>query len=378
MLVSDVCIGGAQIIASDVLRGLDPEEFDGALWSIANPAEGSLTIMDRYCATMPPVSYLGTKTLSAGIATLVRKLREERVDVLHCHLPHNIIMGMIAALFVPRVKIIAHYHSSSAFYSWKIRTALFLLRPFIALNIFYSHEVEREMFKGRYTTNSAAVRSCTVHNFVDIEMLDAVFANTDRHALRSSWGVKDNELVILMTGRLLDWKGQEIMLRALSRLRGRMSDVRLVLVGDGPEREKLQSLSASLDLDENVLFLGEHQDPFRFLVAADVFASPYQFKEGFPTGDAVGVSTLEAMAAGVPVVISDYETSHAFVVDGQTGILVPPGTVEGLAEALEKLCANAALRESLGNAARADILKRFSLRNALKWYAQTYRTLITP
>lgn len=379
MLVSDVCIGGAQIIAADILRGLDSERFDGVYWSIATPKEGALTILSRYGKSMPPISYIGTKTLSTGIAALVRKLREEHVDVLHCHLPHNIIMGTVAALFVPGVKVIAHYHSSNAFYSWKLRMAMFFLRPFITLNIFYSAEVEREISgKAHLSDDISSVRSCTVHNFVDTDMLDRTFAETDRQALRHSWGLRGDELIVLMTGRMVDWKGHEMVLRSLAVIRTRMQKVRLVFVGDGPERAKLESLTNDLDLGSRVIFLGEQPDPFRFLAAADVFASPYQFKEGFPTGDAVGVSTLEAMAAGVPVIISDYQTSHAFVVNGQTGILVSPGTVEGLAEALENMCADMTLRESIGNAARTDILKRFSLRNALEWYMQTYRTLISP
>lgn len=160
---------------------------------------------------------------------------------------------------------------------------------------------------------------------------------------------------LLCVGRLVPDKGQGILLEAVATLRARGTDVELTLVGDGPDRHSLQRRAAALGLSDVVTFAGSvGQD--RILDAyrqADVFCLA-SFAEGIP------VVLMEAMSTGLPVVTTQIMGIPELVGHGESGLLVAPGDIEGLAEAIEGLAADPRLRARLGSAGRRRVQQRFS------------------
>lgn len=155
---------------------------------------------------------------------------------------------------------------------------------------------------------------------------------------------------LLFVGRLERRKGLEQLIRALIILKSERPDVRLLVVGEGPERDRCQALIPAR-LRSDVVFLGrvEQDDLPRFYKSADIFVSPALGGESF------GIVLIEAMAAGTPVVASDIPGYRAVLRDGLHGRLVPPDAPRELAAALATLLDNPSLREAMGREARRAV-----------------------
>lgn len=155
-------------------------------------------------------------------------------------------------------------------------------------------------------------------------------------------------LTVLSVGRQYPRKNTETLLRALARVRERVPEVELRVVGGGPRLPALRELATSLDLDDSVSFLGEVEDRDDLraeYAAADLFCLPSR-QEGF------GIVFLEAMASGLPVVAGDAAAVPEVVPDGEAGILVPPDDEGALADALVRLLADPRRREEMGERGR--------------------------
>ena len=161
-------------------------------------------------------------------------------------------------------------------------------------------------------------------------------------------------LTIGAVSRLSPEKGFEYLLRAVAMLRDRGVELDVVLAGDGPSRPALERLADELGLRDRVEFLGEvaHDDVPAMLQRLDIFAMPSTW-EGF------GVSALEASAMELPVVASDIHGIPDVVLDGETGLLVPPADVGALADAIGRLAGDAALRRAMGVAGRAYVEREY-------------------
>jgi glycosyltransferase involved in cell wall biosynthesis len=167
----------------------------------------------------------------------------------------------------------------------------------------------------------------------------------------------DGELRILCVGRLVNLKGQSLLVRAASRLRERGVDVRVVLIGDGPKRRELERLARELGVDDRVELLGSvgQAEIRNYYEAADLFCLP-SFAEGVP------VVLMEAMALERPVVTSMIMGIPELVEDGVSGLVVPPGDLDRLVAALERLAGDPQLRARMGRAGRAKVLAEFDVR----------------
>jgi glycosyltransferase involved in cell wall biosynthesis len=172
----------------------------------------------------------------------------------------------------------------------------------------------------------------------------------------------DNPFNVLCIGTLHEVKGQTHLIEAVRLLHERGIPVRCNFIGDGPDLEALQGQVERAGLQSIVVFHGRktHDEVADALQDADVVVAPSVpsrdgRKEGIP------VVLMEAMGSGVPVVASDLSGIPELVINNQSGLLVPPGDAQGLAAAMERLAADAALRQQLGNGGRNRVLDEFDL-----------------
>jgi glycosyltransferase involved in cell wall biosynthesis len=173
---------------------------------------------------------------------------------------------------------------------------------------------------------------------------------------------------ILCIGRLVPAKGQHILVSALKRLIQENRDVRLRLLGDGPERPSLERRIKDEGLAGHVILEGAvNQDRIpQFLTNADAFALA-SFAEGVP------VALMEAMAAEIPCVSTRITGIPELIRDGIDGLLVPPSDDEALADALRRLVDQPELRHRLGRAGRLRVVDRYNLENNVSALAEVYR-----
>lgn len=154
-------------------------------------------------------------------------------------------------------------------------------------------------------------------------------------------GFQDGKLNLLFLGRLEPRKGAMLLLEAYRQLRAAGLSLRLIVAGSGPEETRLRAFVQQHAL-QDVVFAGAPRDAAPWFAAADIFCAPA------PHGESFGIVLTEAMAAGRPVVAAANE-GYRTVLDGEAArFLVPPGSVEGLAEAIATLARDAGLRARLG------------------------------
>ena len=159
---------------------------------------------------------------------------------------------------------------------------------------------------------------------------------------------------ILCVGRLVPEKGQAVLLSAVARLAERGHDVRLTLVGEGPDRERLEGTAARLAITQRVLFAGAiGQDDIAAIYGSASIFCLASFAEGVPC------VLMEAMAMGLPVVSTRIMGIPELIEENHGGLLVAPGRADELASALERLLADTTLIEKLTANARAKVLAEF-------------------
>ncbi len=187
--------------------------------------------------------------------------------------------------------------------------------------------------------------------------------------MRQGWATSPDGILIGALGRLSPVKGYSVLLRAIASLKKENIPAHLVLVGDGPEGRALKELARNLGIGDRARFVPPLDDTRGFFAAVDIFCAP-SIEEGF------GLAILEAMAHAKPVVASRVGGIPGLVEDGTTGLLVPSGEAQALAEALGRLAHDTALRRTLGAASRRRAEERFSARRMIEDTEAVYRRLV--
>jgi glycosyltransferase involved in cell wall biosynthesis len=188
---------------------------------------------------------------------------------------------------------------------------------------------------------------------------------SDRHAARRALGVDDGTVVLLGVGRVVASKQFH---RVVAALPG--AGAVFLLIGDGPELERISTLARSLGLEDRVRIVGPRygDDLAAAYAAADVLVSPSAY-EGF------GLTLVEGMAAGLAVVADAVGGVTDIVVDGETGLLLPPGDDDALRTALADLVADPDLRARMGAAGRRRAQSHFTPESFAESFTAVYERL---
>lgn len=189
-----------------------------------------------------------------------------------------------------------------------------------------------------------------------------------RAHVREEFGLQTDDRVMLAVGRLWPQKRYKDLIWAMDLIKVVRDDVHLLIVGEGPQRWRLERYIDQARIEDRVHLLGERSDVPRLLTAADCYwlASGYEGQSN---------SLMEAMAAGLPVVASDIPGNRDLVVDGQSGRLVAVGDRAGYARAAHEILGDAELAARLGDAARQRMRSEFSLEKMLQRHLELYREL---
>jgi glycosyltransferase involved in cell wall biosynthesis len=177
------------------------------------------------------------------------------------------------------------------------------------------------------------------------------FAPGDRAAARGATGLPADRTLIGIVATLRSWKGHRFLIDAFARLES--EQLGLVIVGGGPQREAIEAQVASLGLGDRVVLAGDQADVLPWLQALDVFALPSYANEGVPQ------ALVQAMLCGLACVTTGIGAIPEAARDGETAVVVPPQDVDALAQGLARLVADSALRQRLGQAARAHCMRQF-------------------
>jgi len=207
-----------------------------------------------------------------------------------------------------------------------------------------------------------------IHNGVDARLYAP---NAEwRAEARREFGYDESDLVCGIAARLVRDKGHAFLFRAAAQVRNRLPQLRLLVLGQGPLDEELRGLADALGIGDRVHFAGFRKDMARCVQAMDIGIQPSI------DCDTSSFSLKEQMACGKAVIASDYGGLKEIVRDGVEGIVVPAGTVDPLATAIERLAAEPEMRRTMGAAGRARVLREFTVEHFAESTIEAYRRAI--
>jgi glycosyltransferase involved in cell wall biosynthesis len=190
----------------------------------------------------------------------------------------------------------------------------------------------------------------------------------EREAIRAGWGFGPDTVIVGSVANYKPRKGLETMLRVAAKLHQQVPELRMVLIGEGPERPQLERMIAELGLSEVVRLHGREPDARRLYGAFDMVAHASE-SEGLPN------VLLEAAAAGRAIVATAAGGSSEVVLAGESGLIVPVGDEDGFAREMLRLVRDPALRERLGAAARERAATVFGMDRFVAQTAALYEEL---
>lgn len=207
-----------------------------------------------------------------------------------------------------------------------------------------------------------------VYNGVDLQSL-ASGDGSQRNALRSSFGFSEGDFVAIQVARLHKLKDHLTAIATIDEARTHNPNIKLLIVGEGDERDSIENEIQSRDIGSHVVLAGNRNDIANLLTAADCFLMT-SISEGIP------LTIIEAMAANLPVVSTAVGGIPEMISDGETGFLSEAKDSAGLAKHLFQLSQNTALQQEVAAAGRVQAEQNFSIQNMLSGYADIYKEML--
>ncbi|KAA9302218.1 MULTISPECIES: glycosyltransferase family 4 protein [Aerococcus] len=268
---------------------------------------------------------------------LSKKLAEKNYDLVHCHSPIGAALCRLA-FRQSRTKVIYtahgfHFYDGAPLKNWLIFYPVEkILARYTDILITINQE-DYERAKGFKAPKVEYVPGIGI----DIKK----FKNGEIASnIRTELGINDTDMILLSIGELNDNKNHKVVIEALNEVN--KSNIHYVICGEGPNHHKLEELALQLGLDNNVHILGFRADIASILKQADIFVFPSK-REGLP------VSLMEAMAAGLPCIVSDVRGNKDLIV-GDNEIKFSPYDIQHISNSIVKLSMDKKYRERLGDA----------------------------
>lgn len=288
-------------------------------------------------------------------------------DLIHCHTPAVSMMTRIAARKARKTGTVVmytchgfHFHNSSSKKNWLI---YYPIEKYLSRYCDYLVTINKEDYKRAKTFHCKNVRYIPGVG-VDINKIANLSVN--REEKRASIGVPNDAIMLISAGELIERKNHEVIIRAVAKINN--PKMYYVIAGKGPLKEYLSNLAEKSGVTNRVIFLGFRTDIYELYRIADVSAFPSKI-------EGLGLSGIEAMAAGIPLIASDVHGILDYVIDGKTGYAVNPTDVDGFAEAISKLSDDSELRMSMKQNC-IEAVKPFEISNALNVMWGIYKEIL--
>lgn len=336
-IINSMEVGGAQRQVLNLFQAADRARFDLRLICLAEKgAFGEQLEREGF-----PVRVIGKgrRVSLAMLMKLVSVLREWKPDVVHCSVFTANLWGRGAAILAGVPMVIAHEQSTVSLEKWYRRLIDRVLSWKTHRILAVSDDLRRRIVEEE---EIAPRRVAVLYNAIDCASVQAAEPKAIEEPLQLP-GCPGRRIGIV--GRLEYRKDHLTLIRAAARVAQEMPEAAFLLVGDGPERGRLEEEIARLQIDQNVFLLGERADVPRLLHAFDIYVL-CSITEG------LSLSILEAMAAGLPIVATRVGGNPELLDEGRAGLLVPSGDPEALAQAILRLLREPEHARKLAQAAK--------------------------
>ncbi len=296
---------------------------------------------------------------------LLSMVRRDRVQIIRGHLFWANLAARVVGWLASVPIVVTTHHDTDVWMRWYHRLAERATAPLSDAVTTCSEAVRR------HAIETLGIRPGLVHTLPNaIEIPEAEGDPRARERVRRELGAGPEDLLVGTLGRLMEpKKGLVVFLAAARSLLRHVPRARFVVVGDGPQRAALEERATREGVSHCTVFAGMRRDVAEVMRALDLFVQPSLW-EGF------GLTALEAMAVGTPVVATRVGGVPEAVVDGETGLLVPPGDAEALAAACARLLADRDLAARLGRSGMERVRAQFDIERLVGQIEALYRELL--
>lgn len=366
-LASTLPTGGAENVTLNLFGNIDRQRFDVRFFYLKGPG----TIGDRlsnlgFEQTTHLQRFRFDPLVVPRLVLALRAFSPHILFMLNCHRNAMLWGGMGALLARVPVRIIATHHTGThrgpRNYADIDRLFLWSTTKILALS-------QRHADYIRDVDGIDAAKIHIIANGIHTSPYGAVDEDAAGR-LRRSLGLGPENRVVIMVAGLRPEKAHDALLRAASELVPWDTNLRFLIVGDGPLRVPLEETAARLGVGEHVLFLGERSDIATLLHASDVFVLPSR-----PVVETLPLSVMEAMAAGVPAIASSVGSVPDMIMDGENGRLIPPADAPALAAAIRDILEDRAATDRIRENARRTVTERFTVSRMVAQYEDLFEQL---
>ncbi len=356
--------GGAENVVLNIASGLDPDRFRS---TVALPGDGWLneSLTNREIGVL--VFRTGGSYDTLMLRDLCRIIRENKIDLVHAHLPDANAYAAMAG-FLTRVPVIITYHGRIDMGAGVLSTARAKLK--IAARLSHTVVSVSDFVKDRLIVQAgfSPKKIRTVYNGTDWSQFDS---QVDRVAKKQELSVDPDAPLIGMVANLAEDKGFEYFVRAARIIVDQLDTAQFLIMGEGPRKfeEMINSETERLGLTDNIHMLGYREDVPEILPALDLFMLS-------SVSEGLSLATIESMGVGTPVVVTASGGPQEIVTDCETGYLVPIRDEKALAEKALKILTDPQKAKSMTEKARTLVRSRFSVDTMIWQYEQMYQQIL--
>lgn len=296
-----------------------------------------------------------------GIMKLRRLFREWRPDIVHMHTSHAHTLGVLALAFGAPGKAVVSRRVDFSIYRNFLRTSWFKYRFGVDRYVAISHGIKRQMVKDGIPADRIEV----VHSGVD----PARFAGVEPHDFHAEWELPPGAPIIGDVAAFGWHKAQEVLVRATPKILERHPEARVFLIGDGECRPAVAAEAERLGVADRIIFTGFRTDVPSLIRGMDCFVM-CSVLEGLCT------SLIDALALGCPAVGSAVGGIPEVLVDGETGLTVPPRDPDALAAAVSRVLSEPDLRAGLIERGRRHMQEKFTVDTMVDGNLSVYERLL--
>jgi len=299
----------------------------------------------------------------ACVSAVKKFIIDQKIDIVHTHNYKSDIIGFLATRFTTVQWMATNHlwHGTDPKMRFYEHIDAFVLK-FARKVIGVSAAIKEDMVRRQLKEDHLGV----IDNGICIEKFEG---NAQAAELRSSWGIAHKDCAVLIAGRLAVEKGHEIFLNAAAEVVKSVPDVKFVIVGDGPLRDKLEQQTVDLGLSSHVIFTGIRKDMPAVYSACNIMVNA-SYAEGLP------MTILEAMSSRLAIIATDVGAVGEVIKAEENGILLKPGDAHQLALAVIRLARDPQERQRMAGKAYEDVCARFSDLSMARKYKQVYREVL--
>lgn len=345
-LATHLNIGGIGIYVTSLSKVLKDRGYTVFVASAGGDLENRLAGYDipHFKLDISTKSELSPKILKTFIA-LNKIIRTEKIDLIHAHTRVTAVSAAVAS----RAARIPYVTTCHGFF--KRRLGRLLCGSWGDKVVAISEAVKQHLMNDFGIPEE---KIALIYTGVETERFLKDLTEEEKREARRKFTLENAPVIIGTIGRLSPVKGQEVLLKAVPSIVKGFPKARILLIGDGPDEQRLRELVLELDIEKNVVLAKSVDDTKEALSIMDVFVLP-SIKEG------LGLSLIEAMACGRPCVASRIGGIENVIEEGKTGLFFTPGDAEELAVAVKRILTDRLLRDILSKNGREKASKYFDI-----------------